>query len=713
MRLYIAEKKDVGKAIASVLGGGKESDGFIQGKDFIVSWCMGHLIREALPNEYDPEKYGTWKMDTLPVIPNAWKTVVEKGAKGKQFDIINKLVAKSEVTEIVCATDADREGELIFRLVYEKTGCKKPVNRLWINNKEPAAIERAIATMKPSTEYNSLYYAALCRSRADWLVGMNMTMLYSLMYNKTLHIGRVQTPTINLLVKRQREIENFVPQTYYQLAAACTTFRATLDVTEQRVAQEMLSRSNFGTAYVTKVERTAAKENAPKLYTTSSLQKDANRFFGMTAEQTLEAAQGLYDKALTSYPRADSSYITSDMVDSTDKILRGLFGTNCFPEEMKKAYDTSKIDLKKQINDKDVAEAGHHAIIPTQTLVEKGIPSTLSESERLILLMIIYRLAISCYAPHLYQRTTVILDVEGVPFTAHGRQTHELGFKAFEDFFKNALHPDEDESKKEREEQFIPPDLQEGTKYERVPISLTEKQTSAPRPYTEADLITAMEHAGKNISNEHLQEYIADCGLATPATRASIIKKIKEREFVVAKGKSLYPTEKAITLMDLLPEELKEPDMTAVWESKLSEIKQGKLTDVQFMEEIQSFIATATRDHQMLYDPESARQVFKREFKPVGKCPKCGKTVYAYDKAYSCESGKNGCGFVIWKQLCGKKISESQAKALLELGTTPVIKGFTSKAGKKFDARLVFKEDFTIGFDFQERKKAISRSVER
>ncbi len=700
MILIIAEKPSVAGEIAKVVGADKREKGYLTGNNYIVSWCVGHLIELAKPVAYGAE-YEKWSLDTLPIIPDQYVTEVSSNT-ADQYNVLKGLMSRSDVTELVEATDAGREGELIFRLVYNQAGCKKPFKRLWISSMEEKSIRHGLDTMKSSAEYDNLYHAAVCRQRADWLVGINLTRLYSKMYDKTLTCGRVQTPTINLIVSRQRQIENFVPQTYYTLAAECGGFKAYTRADSRAKAQEITEKCSGKEAFVTKVEKTEKTEKPAALYDLTTLQRDANRLLGYSAQQTLDYLQSLYDNKLATYPRTDSRYITADQEESTRSLIDTLLSSGIFSTTVTNDYSTEKTNLAQIINDKKVTD--HHAVLPTGSVTKEKLDK-LPTGEKNILLLVAYRLLSAVYAPHTYTATKANLDIEGEPFSATGREEIEIGFKAIDGQLKQAIKAaEEKEDKQDNPDNAVLPPMSEGNSFAVTRITAEEKKTKPQPSFTEDTLLNAMETAGKNIADQELKDAMKDSGLGTPATRAGIIENIIKTGYIKREGKKLIPTETAYTFIDLVTDKIKEPELTADWEKQLADIQQGKEAPADFMAGITGFIRSFVVDTKTLYSPEQSSGVFKSERESIAICPKCGKGIVEYPKSYSCESGRNGCGFVVWKTVAGKAITKAQAVKLISKGKTDVIKGFTSKAGKPFDAHLVLKEDKTVGFEFPQRK---------
>lgn len=698
MKLIIAEKPSVAKEISKVVGAGKSEKGYIAGDTYLVTWCVGHLVSLAKPEAYG-EEYQKWDLDMLPIIPENYITEVSQNT-AEQYNIIKSLMNRADVTELIAATDAGREGELIFRLVYEEAGCKKPFKRLWISSMEEKSIKDGLAAMKNGSEYDNLYHAALCRQRADWLVGINLTRLYSKMYNQKLSCGRVQTPTINLIVQRQKAINEFVPQTYYVISADCTEFIATCKVDTKEAADAVIKKCSGKPAFVQSVERQEKKDNPQTLYDLTTLQRDANRMLGYSAQQTLDSLQKLYDNKLATYPRTDSRYITSDQEHSTRALIDTLLQSEIFDSLVLSNYNTKNVNMAQIINDKKVTD--HHAVLPT-TCVTKDKIAALPTSEKNILLLISYRLLSAVYKPHIYATSKIVLDINNENFIATGQEEISGGYQIIEHQLKNIIKSNEETTQKESDNAKLPL-LKEGETVNVKNLSSEGKKTKPPVSYTEDTLLSAMENAGKNLEDFALREAMKGSGLGTPATRAAIIENIIYMGYIERCGKKLLPTAKAYTFIDLVTDKIKDPELTAEWEQELSNIEHGKSTASAFMNNITNFIRSFVRDTKDSYAPENCSNVFQSEKEGICTCPKCGKMVIEMQKSFSCESGKNGCGFVIWKTISGKNITKSQAVKIVTKGKSDLIKGFTSKAGKPFDAYLTMKDDNTIGFTFPDKK---------
>lgn len=699
MKLVIAEKPSVAGEIAKVIGATKKEHGYYSGNNYYVSWCVGHLIQLADPQDYDTN-LKKWSMQSLPVIPDTYKTKVSVKTED-QYKILENLICRDDVTQLICATDAGREGELIFRLVYEKSGSKKPFKRLWISSMEEKAIIDGFNELKDGREYDNLYFAARCRQRADWLVGMNFTRLYTTKYNKLLKVGRVQTPTLNMIVKRQLEIRDFVVKTHYAVIADLGSFKASSkDFDDKKAAENLAEACKGKNGIVVKVEKEERKENPPALYDLTTLQRDANRLLGYSAQQTLDVAQSLYEKKLITYPRTDSRYITADMEASTKKLIDDFVSASVLGENSKDWYDVGVVSMNQIVNDKKVTD--HHAIIPTISVIKTGINS-LPASEKNILLLIAMRLLISPYAPHLYSWTRVTLDIESEAFTASGKEIRQDGFKKIERQVREIIKEleKEDDSEKTEGNSSLPP-MNDGDVFTVNGAEVKTKKTQPPKPYTEDTLLSSMESAGRNIADETLKEAMKNSGLGTPATRANIIENLIKSGYIERQKKQLIPTDTAYTFIELVNEDIKEPELTAEWEKQLGEIESGTRSSSDFMNAITTYVKSLVEveTNEAVSDNKS---VFKSDRESLGVCPLCQKNVIELPKTYSCESGRGGCGFTVWRVIAGKNITKAQIKKLLEKRKTDLIKGFKNKAGKEYDAYLILKDDNTIGFEFEKK----------
>lgn len=687
MKLVIAEKPSVAQTIAKVLGAAERKDGYIQGGGYIVSWCVGHLVGLSSPEAYN-EKYKEWNFNTLPIMPEKWKFSINSATK-KQFYVLKVLMADKNVDEIICATDAGREGECIFRYVYNMTGCRKPFKRLWTSSLEESAIRDGFRNLKNGREYDNLYAAGLCRAKADWLVGMNGTRLFSIRYKSRLNIGRVQTPTLAMIVQRDYDVKNFVKQKYYTVELDCGTFSASSErIDDESQARCIAENCNGKNAVVSSVKKEVKTVNPPKLYDLTTLQREANRQYGYTAQQTLDITQSLYEQKLVTYPRTDSQYITDDMENTAAEMVKLVCryitccnGINIEP------------DIKRIINNKKVSD--HHALLPTAQIAEKDL-NAIPESERNILYLISAKLICAVAEPHKYEAVKAVLTCENSEFTANGKTVINDGWKRLDSRIKSLLKGGDTEEKSDSHEKSLP-ELTEHQTFENVSAATAEHWTSPPKPFTEDTLLSAMETAGNKDYDENSD--VEKKGLGTPATRAAIIEGLVKREYVERKNKQLIATDKGVNLIKVVPDEVKSPKMTANWETELQSIEKGISSPDIFIEQIQDYVKQLCVN----YGSAAENSAFSSGGESIGSCPKCGKEVLQTAKAYSCCGGRDGCGFIIWKTIASKNISVAQAKKLVEKKKTDLIKGFKSKTGKEFNAHIVLKDDFSTGFEFKEK----------
>lgn len=700
MKLVIAEKPSVAAEIAKVMGASKRGNGFFKGNEYVISWCVGHLIETVMPEAYD-EKYQKWRVMDLPIIPKEWKYQVSVGVQA-QFQVVKTLMESDDIDEIICATDAGREGELIFRLVYNQVGCNKNFKRLWISSMETKAIKNGFEKLKEGKDYDRLYQAALCRLQADWLVGINFSRLFACMSNSQINIGRVQTPTVNLIVERQRTIDEFDSKPFYILTADCTSddtnFTASKRVESKEENDKILEKCDGKSAKVISMKQLPVKENPSALYDLTTLQRDANKMLGLSAQQTLDATQNLYEKKLVTYPRTDSRYLTADMKDSTKQILESVLKSNYIDKRTLDIYDLRNINIERLINDKKVTD--HHAIIPTIEAYKAS--ENLPKNEFNVLLLIVYKILTAAYLPHEYIKTELLLDIEGEEFKSTGRQITENGFKEIalhlSELIKSYQKVQENEKgkrkskkkKKEEKEEEIIPLLEEAQIIENVSITSKEKSTRPPKPYTEDTLLSAMENAMKTLEDEKLKKEVAGAGLGTPATRAGIIERIIKTGFVERKGKNLLPTEKAYEVVDVVPDKVKSAILTAEWEQKLEQIYKGKADSEDFIEGIKSFVSEMIESY-------TADCIFDERGKEIiGKCPRCGKNIYEGKKNYYCQGGME-CGFTIWKEdkffvNKRKPLTKPMVKAFLKKGRIKAINLYSEKKDKTYSA-YIFMED--------------------
>lgn len=688
--LVIAEKPSVANTVATVLGANKKGVNYLYNDRYIVSWCLGHLVKLD-----DPVAYGDrfaekpWKFENLPIIPEKWKFSVG-GSTKSQYYVLKSLIERDDVNEIVCATDAGREGECIFRYMYYKTGCTKPVKRLWVSSLEEKAIKKAFSELRDDSEYDNLYRAGLARAKADWLVGMNATRLFSVRYGLLLNIGRVQTPTLAMIVDRNNKVKNFVKEPFYKVDIDCGDFKATSvdDFKSEYEADklaECVDKSDFTVVDLTEQQKSVAP---PKLYDLTALQRDANSIYGYTAQQTLDYLQSLYEKKLATYPRTDSNYITDDMESTAKNLIESVY-------RVYEKIPQTPTDVTKVINNAKVSD--HHALLPTEQITSYDL-SSLPTAEYNILFMLAVRLCVATGENYEYYIDVIKLksDKSDMLFNNKVSLLKFSGWKQTDSCVRS-------KSKSELEEYFKPNNesrftmLEMGKVFEKVPASVSEHFTSPPKQYTDATLLSAMETAGNT-------DYVEDSnvekkGLGTPATRAGIIENLVKRQYIQRDGKKILPTEKGIQLIGCVPDDVKSPKMTAVWETALQHIEKGAASADEFMNQIEDSVKYLVDT----YSEVDNSKHFTR-WKTVGICPKCGQKVLAYPKSYACENKE--CDFVIWKNICGKSLSSAQAVKLLTKGKTDTLKGLKSKSGKSFDAAIKLNSDFKTEFVFSSSSKS-------
>ena len=676
--LIIAEKPSVAATIAAALGAKEKKDGYIAGSGYLVSWCVGHLVQLAEAAAYG-EQYKKWSYDSLPILPQEWQYAVASD-KGKQFKILKDLMHRADVSEVVNACDAGREGELIFRFVYEVAGCKKPMRRLWISSMEESAIKAGFASLKDGKEYDPLYSSALCRAKADWIIGINMTRLFSCLYGKTLNVGRVQTPTLKMLVDRDAAITTFKKEKYYHVRLSLSGVEAvSAKIHAADEAGNLKAACEAAQAVCTSVTREKKTVAPPKLFDLTSLQREANRIYGYTAKQTLDLAQALYEKKLLTYPRTDSSYLTDDMSGTAAQIAALLAGKLPFMQGADFTPEISRVLDSKKVSD-------HHAIIPTMELTKTDL-AALPESERNILTLAGARLLMACAAPHIFEAVTVVFSCAGQEFTAKGKTVLAEGWKGLERRFMATLKKKADtEDDEENALSLDVPPFAEGQTFDNPQAAVTEHFTTPPKPHNEASLLSAMERAG----NEETDPDAERRGLGTPATRAAIIEKLVKGGFVERKGKQLIPTKSGIELVCVLPEVLTSPQLTADWENNLTQIAKGNADPDSFMTGIETMTRELVSTYPFLSDKEKER--FKEEKPVIGKCPRCGADIYEGRKNYYCAN--KDCAFTMWKNdrfFEERKVTFSPkiAAALLKDGKAKVKKLYSPKTGKTYDGTIL------------------------
>lgn len=673
MKLIIAEKPSVAKSIASALGAKSGADGCFQGNGLIVSWCVGHLVSPMDAAGYD-ERFKKWRYDDLPILPEPFHYVLSPG-KEDAFENLRTLMNRPDVDTVVNACDAGREGELIFRLVYEMAGCTKPVERLWISSMEDMAIHEGMSDLRPGAEYDNLYQSALCRQKADWLVGINATRLFSVLYHRTLNVGRVQTPTLAMLAERDGKIMLFKKEKYHHVRLQVDGIEAVSEkFTDPAQAKQVQATCQNGQAVCTSVTRERKKEQPPKLYDLTTLQREANRIFGYTAKQTLDYAQSLYEKKLLTYPRTDSRYLTSDMAETASCVIH--LAAKVPPFDGCSSFFPL---VELTVSEKDVSD--HHAIIPTME-IEKAEINALPVGERNLLLLVCCKLLCASASPYEYETVTVTFDCGGHTFTAKGKRILAEGWREIERIFRSSLK----EKPEDTDNGGVLPDFTEGQTFEKVEATITEHFTSPPKPYTEDTLLSAMENAGK----EDIPEDAERKGLGTPATRAAIIEKLVAAGFVERKGKNLIPTKAGINLVTVLPEALTSPMLTAEWEQRLCAVAKGEADPDEFMEGIRSMTRELVQTYSHI--SEDGQKLFAPEKEVIGNCPRCSKPVYEGKKNFACSD--RSCTFVLWKNdrfwtSRKKELTKKMAADLLKKGRTNVKGMWSEKKGATYDAMVI------------------------
>ncbi len=666
----MTEKPSVAMSYAKVLGVQGRQDGYLEGSGYIVSWCIGHLVELAPPSTYD-EKYVKWNVADLPILPQRWQYLVSASTK-KQFGILKKLMHRADVESIICATDAGREGELIFRLVYEQAGCKKPVSRLWLSSMEDNAIREGFANLKPSTEYDALYQAALCRERADWMVGINCSRLFSCLYGRSLAVGRVMTPTLAMAVQREAAIAAFTPEKFYTVSLA---FEGDGTASSKRFSQKEDAETLLAncrkevSTVVQKVERKEKNEKPPQLYDLTTLQRDANRLLGFTAQQTLNYAQSLYEKKLITYPRTDSRFLTEDMAASLPGLVSAVAGAFSVGEAV-------PVHAEQVINNSKVSD--HHALLPTASMVQADF-SALPAGELSVLRLIAARLLCAMGEPHRCAETVLTTICAGEEFTAKGKVVLDEGWKGIE---RKML----DDLLDKKKEPAALPDVQEQSECGISGAELKEGQTYPPKHFTEDTLLHSMETASADSMPEDAERQ----GIGTPATRAATIEKLVQKGFLERKGdkktKVLLPTDKGKALITVMPEQIQSADMTADWEAKLLRIERGEMEPEIFMMEINTMITALVENTEAA---KGADVLMKN--KMIGVCPNCGANVVEREKGWFCES--NPCRFVLWKdnaffKRLGKRMDAHVADKLLRDGRIR-LKDCKSTKGKVYNATVL------------------------
>ena len=676
MQLVIAEKPSVAASIAAALGVKEKKDGYIEGGGYLISWCVGHLVELADAAAYG-EQYKKWSYESLPILPEEWQYTVAAD-KGKQFKTLKELMHRADVSEVVNACDAGREGELIFRFVYGVAKCNKPMRRLWISSMEDAAIKAGFADLGDGRDYDALYASALCRAKADWIIGINATRLFSCLYHKTLNVGRVQTPTLKMLVDRGEAISHFKKEKYYHVRLDLSGAEAASErISDKPGADTLKAACEAETAVcvsLTKEKKTAAP---PKLFDLTSLQREANKIYGYTAKQTLDLAQTLYEKRLLTYPRTDSAFLTDDMGDTAAKTVAMLSGKLPFMEGAEITPDVSRTLDSSKVSD-------HHAIIPTMELA-KTDPAALPESERNILTLAGARLIFAAAEPHIFEAVTAVFSCAGTEFTARGKTVLAGGWKDLERRYRATLKGKPDPE--DMEEENTLPELSEGQTFTSPTAKVTEHFTTPPKPHNEATLLSAMERAGNGDTDPDAERR----GLGTPATRAAVIEKLVKSGFAERKGKQLIPTQNGAALVSVLPDMLTSPQLTAEWENNLTQIAKGAADAGEFMQRIEAMARELVKENATT-DKSKAAFTGGEEKPSIGKCPRCGSPVYEGKKNFYCSN--RDCAFTMWKNdrfFEERKVTFTPkiAAALLKSGKANVKGLYSPKTGKTYDGTVV------------------------
>lgn len=672
MKLVVAEKPSVAQSLAVVLGANEKKQGYLEGNGWIVSWCVGHLVGLAPADSYDP-KYSNWTYEDLPIIPAEWQFTVDPGKK-EQFKVLADLMNRDDIAGLVCATDAGREGELIFRLVYQQAGCQKPMERLWISSMEEEAIRSGFEALRPGADYDRLFEAALCRSKADWLVGITGTRLFSTLYHRTLNVGRVMTPTLALVVERENAIAGFKKTKFFTVELDCGFPTASDRFQERKAADQLQAACTGQTATVSSVEKKQKSVQPPKLYDLTSLQRDGNRLMGYTAQQVLDYAQALYEKKLLTYPRTDSNYLTEDtaatvpgLVERTAKSLP--FAVEAGPPDVARVVDGSKV-------------SDHHALLPTMQVNAETL-AALPAGERNVLTLVMVRLVCAVGEKQEYEDTAVILNCGSAAFSAKGRVVTAPGWKATEQAFLSMLK--QKPEKEEPEARALPP-LAEGQTISDCKAVVREGTTSPPRHFTEDLLLSAMEHASAEDFAEI--EGVERTGLGTPATRAGVLEKLVRGGFIERKGRQLLPTKKGHNLIVVLPDSIKSAKLTAEWEAALKDVERGQQPAPVFLAGIERMVSDLVECYRAV-QPDTA--LFDQR-ENIGTCPRCGKDVVESKLSFQCSD--RTCGFTLWKNdrffaNKHKELTKTVAAALLKKGRVKMTGLFSEKKGTTYDAVVV------------------------
>ncbi|MFV0502938.1 MAG: DNA topoisomerase III [Lachnospirales bacterium] len=651
--LVIAEKPSVARDIAKVLKVNKKGDGYLYNDEYIISWAIGHLVTLKEPDDYD-KSLKKWTKKNLPILP------VEIGLKAipntkKQFNLLKKLLNSPKVTSIICATDSGREGELIFRYIYCLSNCIKKFERLWISSMTDQAIKDGFKNLKSGNAYDNLYQSAKCRSEADWLVGINATRAYTLTYDSLLSIGRVQTPTLAIIVNRDEEIKNFKSEDYFEIMADFNEYLGKYTkenvskISTKKEAEEIIKACENKTGIVNNIDVEKKSIVHPQLYDLTELQRECNKRFGYSAKKTLEVAQSLYEKRkYITYPRTDSKYLSDDMLDTINSVINVL--SPIFPDYVTYIKNLKKIPITKRIvNNEKIND--HHAIIPT---IKKFTPESLPEDEKNVFLLIVKRFLACFYPNYIYNITSIITSVENNEFITKGNTIVQLGWMEI--------------LQEKTKEDDILPEVKVGEEKKIKKLELLSKKTTPPKPYTEAQLLSSMENAGRFIEDEVLKEQLKENGIGTPATRAAIIERLIQVGYIKRNKKNLIATEKGINLIKVLPNELTSPETTGRWEKGLSKISKGELDPEKFMASISRFVSFIIQSSNKKEDVSFPKKEFNKKIKSYGNCPKCkAGLIHKNSKAYYCSNWKNNCKFNIWKDSLEKYNIEIADEMVIEL----------------------------------------------
>ena len=712
MKLVICEKPSVGAAVAAALNVRERKDGYIEGNGYLISWCIGHLVQLSEAAAYG-EQYKKWQLNSLPILPQEWQYTVAAD-KGKQFKILKDLMHRADVWEVVNACDAGREGELIFRFVYEMANCQKPFTRLWISSMENEAIKSGLDNLKDGRDYDALYHSALCRAKADWLIGINATRLFSCLYGKTLNVGRVQTPTLKMLVDRDAAINTFKKEKYYHVRLTFPGMEAaSARICAADKAHTLKAACEASNAVCVSISREKKTIAPPKLFDLTALQREANRIYGYTAKQTLDLAQALYEKKLLTYPRTDSNFLTDDMGGTAKSILTLLCGKLPFMagiyrvpaksqdfvgkggtaeqasfssqdgNERYGACDDATPEVSRVLNSQKVSD--HHAIIPTMELAKTDL-TALPESERNILTLAGARLCMATAEPHVHEAVTAVFSCADHEFTAKGKTVLLDGWKDLDRRYRAALKKKPDSDDEENELVLDVPDLTEGQTFENPAAKVTEHDTTPPKPHNEASLLSAMERAG----NEDTDPDAERRGLGTPATRAAVIEKLVSCGFIERKGKQLLPTKDGTNLVCVLPDSLTSPQLTAAWENNLTQIAKGQAEPDAFMQGIEAMASELVKTYASVLGEKP--ELFKTEKTELGKCPRCKAPVYEGKKNYYCSNKE--CSFAMWKndrffEERKTAFTPKIAAALLKSGKVKIKKLYSPKTGKTYEGTVL------------------------